>query len=128
MMRTQQNPSRPLAFTHKDSLSINRLALSGICGWLAENLPELSAHYKTLMRYKAMAIRLRQATGTKDPKPTSALLDETPRHKVVDEILEDFRMTFSSLEETLAWHLDAELVFLKEKRSDLRKRARPKRE
>ena len=100
----------------------------GIRGWLAENLPELSAHYKTLMRYKAMAIRLRQATGTKDPKPTSALLDETPRHEVVDEILEDFRMTFSSLEEKLAWRLDAELVFLKEKRDHSRKRARPQRE
>ena len=93
----------------------------GIRGWLAENLPELSAHYKTLMRYKAMAIRLRQATGTKDPKPTSALLDETPRHEVADEILEDFRMTFSSLEEALAWRLDAELVFLKEMR-DLKKK------
>ena len=80
------------------------------------------------MRYKAMAIRLRQATGTKDPKPTSALLDETPRHEVVDEILEDFRMTFSSLEEKLAWHLDAELVFLKEKRDHSRKRAGPQRE
>ena len=100
----------------------------GIRGWLAENLPELSAHYKTLMRYKAMAIRLRQATGTKDPKPTSALLDETPRYEVVDEILEDFRTTFSSLEETLAWRLDAELVFLKEKRDHSRKRAGPQRE
>ena len=62
------------------------------------------------------------------PKPTSALLDETPRHEVVDEILEDFRMTFSSLEETLAWRLDAKLVFLKEKRDHSRKRAGPKRE
>ena len=83
----------------------------GIRGWLSECLPELSPHYKTLMRYKAMAIRLRQATETKDPKPTSALLAETPRHEVVDEILKDFRTTFSSLEETLAAHLDADLVF-----------------
>ena len=37
----------------------------GIRGWLADNLPELLDHYKTLMRYKAMAIRLRQATGTR---------------------------------------------------------------
>ena len=68
------------------------------------------------------------ASETKDPKPTSVLLDETPRHEVVDEILEDFRMTFSSLEETLAWRLDAELVFLKEKRDHSRKRAGPQRE
>lgn len=59
----------------------------GIRGWLKENLPELSPKYKTLMRYKAMAIRLRQATGTKDPTPTAALLDETPRHTVMEEIL-----------------------------------------
>ena len=59
----------------------------GIRGWLKENLPELSPKYKTLMRYKAMAIRLRQATCTKDPTPTAALLDETPRHTVVEEIL-----------------------------------------
>ncbi len=46
----------------------------GIRGWLRENLPELAPHYKTLMRYKAMAIKLRQATGLHDPVPTSALL------------------------------------------------------
>ncbi len=47
----------------------------GIRGWLRENLPELSPHYKTLMRYKAMAVKLRQATGLYDPVPTSALLE-----------------------------------------------------
>ncbi len=47
----------------------------GIRGWLRENLPELSPHYKTLMRYKAMAIKLRQATGLHDPTPTSTLLE-----------------------------------------------------
>ncbi len=47
----------------------------GIRGWLRENLPELAPHYKTLMRYKAMAIKLRQATGLHDPTPTSTLLE-----------------------------------------------------
>ncbi len=47
----------------------------GIRGWLRENLPELAPHYKTLMRYKAMAIKLRQATGLDDPVPTSTLLE-----------------------------------------------------
>ena len=90
----------------------------GIRGWLRENLPELFPKYKTLMRYKAMAIRLRQATGTKDPTPTSALLgNETgsangTMHEVVRELLKDFRMTFSSLEEGLAQRLDPERVFL----------------
>ena len=42
----------------------------GIRGWLKENLPDLFPKYKTLMRYKAMAVRLRQATDTKDPTPS----------------------------------------------------------
>ena len=76
------------------------------------------------------AEKLSSDRGRVDPRsrPPSALLDETPRHEVVDEILEDFRMTFSSLEETLAWQLDAELVFLKEMREHSRKRAGPQRE
>ena len=54
----------------------------GIRGWLAENLPDLLHHYKTLMRYKAMTIRLRQATGTQDPTPTAALLvQDVTAHK-----------------------------------------------
>ncbi len=56
----------------------------GIRGWLRENLPDLAPHYKTLMRYKAMAIKLRQATGLYDPTPTSALL-ETGRREFVTE-------------------------------------------
>ncbi len=47
----------------------------GIRGWLRENLPELAPHYKTLMRHKAMAIKLRQATELHDPVPTSTLLE-----------------------------------------------------
>ena len=82
----------------------------GIRGWLKENLPELSYKYKTLMRYKAMAKRLRQATGTKDPKPTSALLEE-PQHEVVQAVLRNFRITFSSLEESIGEFIDPEMVF-----------------
>ena len=48
---------------------------AGIKGWLAENAPELHARYKTVMRYKALAMRLRQAARVEDPVPTSALLD-----------------------------------------------------
>ena len=59
----------------------------GIRGWLRENLPELSHKYKTLMRYKALAMRLRQATNTKDPTPTSAILDARPHHEVVSSIV-----------------------------------------
>ncbi len=50
----------------------------GIKGWIKENLHDLLPHYKALMYYKELAMKLRQATGTHDPTPTSALLpDET---------------------------------------------------
>ena len=45
----------------------------GIKAWLSGNVPELYPRYKTIMRYKALAMRLRQAMGVKDPEPTSAL-------------------------------------------------------
>jgi hypothetical protein len=49
----------------------------GIRAWIAENAPELSPRYKTIMRYKALAMRVRQLAGISDPLPTSALLDGT---------------------------------------------------
>ena len=47
----------------------------GIRAWIAENVPELSPRYKTVMRYKALAMRVRQMAGLEDPQPTSVLLD-----------------------------------------------------
>ena len=47
----------------------------GIRAWIAENVPELSPRYKTIMRHKALAMRVRQMTGLEDPQPTSVLLD-----------------------------------------------------
>ena len=77
----------------------------GIRGWLKENVPELFPKYKTLMRYKALAVRLRQATDTKDPKPTSKLLGK-PLHKAVATILADeeavFARVFSAVEHMLS--------------------------
>ncbi len=46
----------------------------GIKGWIAENLSDLLPHYKALMYYKELAMKLRQATDTRDPTPTAALL------------------------------------------------------
>ncbi len=46
----------------------------GVRGWLREYAPELSGHYKTLMRYKALARRLRQAVDVHDPVPADTLL------------------------------------------------------
>lgn len=84
----------------------------GIKGWLGERLPELLPKYKTLMRYKAMAARLRQATGTKDPKPTSVLLDENPRHEVVKAILAADDSVFSRVFASLEYMLSPKTVFL----------------
>ena len=82
----------------------------GIRGWLAENLPELFPKYKTLMRYKAMAIRLRQATETRDPKPTVRLLRK-PYHPIVHEILSEARNTFSIVSDILDKHLSPDRIF-----------------
>ena len=46
----------------------------GIKAWLRAHVPELAARYKTLMRHKALARRLRQAAGVGDPVPADALL------------------------------------------------------
>ena len=57
----------------------------GIKAWLADNVPELYPRYKTIMRYKALAMRLRQAMGVKDPEPTSGLLEGVAGETSADE-------------------------------------------
>ncbi len=47
--------------------------------WLQENIPALYVRYTTVMRYKAMAKRLRQVVGLADPVPAEAVLAEPPR-------------------------------------------------
>ncbi len=83
----------------------------GIRGWLRDNMPELSPKYKTLMRYKALAVRLRQVTETKDPKPTSKLLKK-PYHESVKKILADERAVFSQVFAALEYMLAPETVML----------------
>ena len=83
----------------------------GIRGWIRENLPDLAPKYKTLIRYKALAIRLRQATDTRDPTPTSALL-EGQRHEAVEEILSDPAPVFSRVFDALEHRLSPDTVFL----------------
>ena len=46
----------------------------GIKGWLQMNIPVLYSKYKTVMRYKAAAKKLRQVVGLRDPVPVSAIL------------------------------------------------------
>jgi len=78
---------------------------------IRENIPELAPKYKTLMRYKALAVRLRQATETKDPTPTSALL-ASPRHKAVKSILSDAEPVFSRVFAALENMLSPDTVML----------------
>ena len=49
----------------------------GIKGWLQTNIPVLYSKYKTVMRYKAAAKKLRQVVGMADPTPVSTILAET---------------------------------------------------
>ena len=99
----------------------------GIRGWIRENLPELSPKYKTLMRYKAMAIRLRQATDTRDPVPTSALL-EGRQHEAVKEILSDPAPVFSRVLAVLEHRLSPNTVFLDPAKRIARRRKTRRRE
>ena len=93
----------------------------GIRGWIAENVPELFPKYKTLMRYKALAVRLRQATETKDPKPTAKLL-EKPLHKVVKTIFAEEEPVFSRVFREVEHMLSPQTVLLDA--SKLRERER----
>ena len=46
----------------------------GVKAWLQENIPALHVRYTTVMRYKAMAKKLRQVVGLADPVPAEAVL------------------------------------------------------
>ena len=48
----------------------------GVKGWLRVHLPALHMRYTTVMRYKAAAKKLRQATELKDPMPASVIVAE----------------------------------------------------
>ena len=50
----------------------------GIRQWLRENAPDLHGRYKTVMKYKALARRFRQAVGVSDPVPASNVLPPQP--------------------------------------------------
>ena len=70
----------------------------------------------------------KQYTGAAAPEPNRDLSPPHPYICSEQMYIKDFRTTFSSLEETLEWRLDAELVFLKEKQDHSRKRTGPQRE
>ena len=51
----------------------------GVKAWLQVNIPALYVRYTAVMRYKAMAKKLRQVVGLADPVPAEAVLAEPPR-------------------------------------------------
>jgi hypothetical protein len=55
----------------------------GVKAWLQENIPALHVRYTTVMRYKAMAKKLRQVVGLADPVPAEAVL--APRVEAMQE-------------------------------------------
>jgi hypothetical protein len=92
---------------------------------LKDNVPDLCPKYKTLMRYKALAVRLRQATGTKDPKPTVKLLVK-PLHTAVEKILAEKEPVFSRVFATVEYMLSPETVMLDASKLRRSKRRRVK--
>ena len=62
----------------KDGVTRKMRRMPGVKGWIAENCPELAGKYKTIMRYKSLAKKLRQAADLIDPYPTAVLLSECP--------------------------------------------------
>ena len=48
----------------------------GIKKWLADNCPELWAKYPSVMRFKAMAKKFKQAVGLEDPYPITVALEQ----------------------------------------------------
>jgi hypothetical protein len=54
-------------------------------GWLAENIPVLVGKYTTIMRYKAMAKKLKQLVELPDPVPAEVVLAGTETTGVAPE-------------------------------------------
>jgi hypothetical protein len=77
------------------------------------------------MRYKALAVRIRQVTETKDPKPTSKLLVK-PLHTAVKIILTDETPVFAYVFATIEHMLSPTTVMLDAPKTCAEKRRRAK--
>ena len=73
-------PPRPLLRDEEGAIVGRR---GGVKAWLQENIPALYVRYTTVMRYKAMAKKLRQVVGLADPVPAEAVL--VPRTETAQE-------------------------------------------
>ena len=62
----------------------------GIRRYLEREIPELYARYKTVMKYKALSKKFRQATGVADPIPAASLLPKKKREGCENSVRNEF--------------------------------------
>ena len=67
----------------------------GIRRYLEREIPELYARYKTVMKYKALSRKFRQATGIADPTPAASLIPEKEEKELCRENENSVRNEFS---------------------------------
>ena len=71
----------------------------GIRRYLEREIPELYPHYKTVMKYKALSRKFRQAAGVSDPVPASVLLPEIEANaKTPQNTAEPLQKTMDTVE------------------------------
>ncbi len=83
---------------------------SGALGWIRCFVPELEEHYKSLMFYKSMAKKLRQATNLADPLPAESVFKQETPHPIISRIFRNSKVTITSILDIL----DQEVGMLKE--------------
>ncbi len=59
---------------------------AGIKGWIGENIPLLLQKYSTIMRYKAMAKKLKQLVELDDPMPAEVVLIDKTSQSTEDSV------------------------------------------
>ena len=62
----------------------------GIRRYLEREIPELYARYKTVMKYKALSKKFRQATGVADPIPAASLLPKKKSEGCENSVRNEF--------------------------------------
>jgi len=98
-------------YFHEDGSFAGRRG--GIRRLLQAEAPDLYARYKTLMRYKALSKRFRQAVGVGDPMPASAVLPSSAdaveamaagsrRRKGAETAMREFREVFRRSRELIS--------------------------
>jgi hypothetical protein len=82
----------------------------GIRRYIQSEIPDLYKSYKTLMRYKALARRFRQAVGISDPVPAASVLPEEEENMLKRSDAEVSANAEMSTEECLKFKNNARIV------------------